>query len=186
MWTPDETIARARDELKPRFAPGTETSYSDTNYQLLGRVIESVTGKPLHGVFEDLIFRPLGLEHTWMVGHRRPAVAASPRPAAVLLGDTDITETRANGAYWADGGIVSTAADRNLFLKALKEGRIISASSLQQMHDWRKMSFPLEYGYGTMGFALPRPIRAITGIPPLWGHSGSTGSFLYYAQDLDL
>lgn len=78
------------------------------------------------------------------------------------------------------------AADMSLFLKALNEGRIISASSLQQMHDWRKMRFPLEYGYGTMRFAQPRPIRAITGIPLLWGHSGSTGSFLYYAQDLDL
>lgn len=74
----------------------------------------------------------------------------------------------------------------SLFLKALNEGRIIRPTSLKLMHHWRRLSFPLEYGYGTMRFNLSGPIRAITGIPLLWGYSGSTGSFLYYSQDLDL
>jgi D-alanyl-D-alanine carboxypeptidase len=74
----------------------------------------------------------------------------------------------------------------NAFLKALKEGRIISSGSLKLMHNWHRMTFPLEYGYGTMYFKLPRPIRAVTGIPALWGDSGSTGSFLYYSDDFDV
>ena len=74
----------------------------------------------------------------------------------------------------------------NLFLKALNEGRIIRPASLKLMHNWRRLEGPLQYGYGTMYFNLPAPIRGITGIPPLWGHSGSTGSFLYYSQGLDL
>jgi len=37
-WTVDETIARARNDLKAKFPPGTDTAYSDTNYQLLGKV----------------------------------------------------------------------------------------------------------------------------------------------------
>jgi len=44
----------------------------------------------------------------------------------------------------------------------------------------------LDYGLGTMRVSLPRPIAAALGIPPMWGHSGSTGSFLYRIDDLDL
>jgi D-alanyl-D-alanine carboxypeptidase len=185
-WTVNETIARARNDLKAKFPPGTDTSYSDTNYQLLGKVIEAVSGKPLHVFYEDFLFRPLGLGRTWLVGHCRSEAGQCPSPADVFRGDRNITKIRSNGAYWADGGIVSTAEEMNVFLKALNEGRIIRPSSLKLMHNWRRLSFPLEYGYGTMCFKLPRPIRAVTGIPPLWGHSGSTGSFLYYSHDLDV
>lgn len=185
-WTVDDTIARARNDLKPKFPPGTSTSYSDTNYQLLGKVIEAVTGQPLHVFYEDFLFRPLGLEHTGLVGRWRSQARQCPSPADVFYGDRNITKIRSNGAYSADGGIVSTAEEMNFFLKALNEGRIIRPASLKLMHNWRRLEGPLQYGYGTMYFNLPAPIRGITGIPPLWGHSGSTGSFLYYSQGLDL
>ena len=185
-WTVDETIARARNDLHPRFPPGADTAYSDTNYQLLGKVIEAVTGQPVHVLYEDLLFRPLRLEHTWLVGHARSEPRQRPSPADVFYGGRNITRIRSNGAYSADGGIISTAEEMNLFLKALNEGRIIRPASLKLMHNWRRLYFPLQYGYGTMFFNLPGLLRELTGIPPLWGHSGSTGSFLYYSRDLDL
>ena len=181
----EETIDRARTDLEPNFAPGTATSYSDTNFQLLGRVIEAVTHKPLHVVFDELFFHPLGLTHTWMIGRSVP-LNPSPAPADVFYKDADITRTRANGAYWADGGIVSTVDEMIVFLKALNEGRIIRPDTLKLMHDWRSWHFPLQYGFGTMRFKMPPLASKALGIPPLWGHSGSTGSFLYYSQDLDL
>ncbi len=186
LWTVDETIARARDRMKPNFPPGSSTSYSDTNFQLLGKVIEAVTGKTLQIVYEDLLFRPLRLEHTWLIGHPGSQVIPSTAVADVFRGDVRITKIRSNGAYWADGGIVSTAEEMIVFLKALRGGRIVRRDTLELMHRWHKMRFPLEYGYGTMYFALPWPISILTGLPPLWGHSGSTGSFLYYSEDLDL
>jgi hypothetical protein len=54
------------------------------------------------------------------------------------------------------------------------------------MHGWHRWEFPLQYGFGTMYFALPRPFAPFTGLRPMWGHSGTTGSFLYYAVDADL
>lgn len=98
----------------------------------------------------------------------------------------NITNTRSNGAYWADGGIVSTAEEMINFLKALKEGKIIRNDTLKLMHDWHKLKFPIQYGYGTMYFKLPWIIGKMTRLNPLWGDSGSTGSFLYYSEDLDL
>jgi D-alanyl-D-alanine carboxypeptidase len=185
-WTVDETIERARKELRPNFQPGTDASYSDTNFQLLGRIIETITGKPLHVVYEDFIFLPLGLKHTWLIGHSEPQLAPSATPADVFYKDTDISKARLNGAYWADGGIVSTAKEMIIFLKALNEGRVVSRATLKLMHHWHKLQFPLQYGYGTMYFKLPWLISKVMKAPPLWGHSGSTGSFLYYSEDLNL
>jgi len=115
-WTVDETIERARKDLKPNFSPGTDASYSDTNFQLLGKIIEGITGKPLHTVYEDSFFRPIGLNHTWLVGRSEPRLRPSAAPADVFDKDMNITRTRANGAYWADGGIVSTAEEMIIFL----------------------------------------------------------------------
>ncbi|KPJ84736.1 MAG: hypothetical protein AMS17_15715 [Spirochaetes bacterium DG_61] len=185
-WTVDETIARARNDLEPNFQPGMDASYSDTNFQLLGKVIEAITGKPLHIVYEDFIFHPLNLKHTWLVGRSEPQLAPYAAPADIFYKDMNVTKTRSNGAYWADGGIVTTAEEMIIFLKALNEGRIVSGDTLKLMHNWHKLQFPLQYGYGTIYFKLPRFIIKVMKVPPLWGHSGSTGSFLYYSEDLNL
>ncbi len=184
-WTVDGAIARTRDELQPHFAPGTGAFYSDANFLLLGKIIENVAQKPLQTVYEDYIFRPCGCTHTWLVNLSQPQVASG-APADIFYKGTNITKMRLNGADWADGGIISTPEDMIIFLKALNEGKIISEDTLQLMHDWHKLYFPIQYGYGTMYFKLPPMMSKVTGLTPLWGHSGSTGSFLYYAEDLDL
>jgi D-alanyl-D-alanine carboxypeptidase len=183
-WTENETIEWTRDKLKPNFPPGTDASYSDTNFDLLGKIIESITGQPLHIVYEDFIFRPLGLKHTWVIERSTPQIAIPTSPADVFYKDRNITNIRSNSAYWPY--IVSTSEEMVLFLKALNEGKIISKDTLQLMHDWHKLEFPIQYGYGTMYFKLPPLMSKLSGLTPLWGHSGSTGSFLYYSEDLDL
>jgi D-alanyl-D-alanine carboxypeptidase len=185
-WTVDKTIARARNDLEPHFQPGTDASYSDTNFQLLGKVIEAITGMPLHIVFEEFFFHPLGLKYTWLIGRSESQLAPPAAPADVFYKDMNITKARSNASYWADGGIVSTAEEMIIFLKALNEGRIVRGDTLKLMHNWHKLQFPLQYGYGTMYFKLPRLITMLIKVPPLWGHSGSTGSFLYYSEDLNL
>ena len=182
-WTVDQTIERARKDLTPNFPPGMGTSYSDTNFQLLGKIIEAVTGKPLEVVYETFFFIPLALKNTWLIGHPRGPVDI---PAYVFYKDRKINKVRSNGSYWADGGIVSTAQEMIVFLKALNEGQIIRHDTLGLMHNWRKWHFPLDYGYGTMRFKLPGVVGTVMKVQPLWGHSGSTGSFLYYSADLDL
>jgi CubicO group peptidase (beta-lactamase class C family) len=183
-WKEDETIEWARDKLESHFPPGTAAFYSDTNFDLLGKIIESVTGKPMHTVYEDYIFHPLGLTHSWLIDRSAHDVSFPTPPADVFYKDRNITNIRSNSAYWPY--LVSTAGDMLIFLKALNEGKIISKDSLQSMHDWHKLEFPLQYGYGTMYFELPPLMTKVTKLTPLWGHSGSTGSFLYYSEDLGL
>jgi D-alanyl-D-alanine carboxypeptidase len=186
-WTVEETIGRARNDMVPNFKPGTAVSYSDTNYQLLGKIIESVTGKPLQVVYDEIIFRPLGLKQTWLVGRSKPQVEPSAAIADVFSKDLNITRIRSNGSYWAEGGMVSTAEDAIIFLKALNQGKIIRQDTLQLMHNtWRQLpNMPFQYGYGTMKFEIP-VFGNVLEVPPVWGHSGSVGSFLYYSASQDL
>lgn len=181
-WTVDETIERAKKDMEPNFPPGTDASYSDTNFQLLGKLIEIVTGKSLHEVYDDFLFGPLALKHTWLTSYSKSELTTSCTPADVFYNNKIINTVRSNGSYWADGGIISTADECIIFLKALNEGDIVSLSTLKLMHNWHKLEFPFQYGYGTMYFELPPSQN----IPPLWGHSGSTGSFLYYSEEWNM
>jgi D-alanyl-D-alanine carboxypeptidase len=187
-WTVDELIQRARDDLHPHFPPGTSVYYSDTNYLLLGKIIEQVTHQQLSSVLEDFFFRPLGLQHTWLVGYPRPQISASVTPADVFYHDQNITNIRASRDYWADGGMVSTASDMITFLKALNEGRLITRQSLATMQTWRDGYIPgppgVQYGYGLWYFQLPGPMSVLRNVTPTWGVTGSTGSFLYYSEAL--
>jgi len=183
-WSADETIEMARDKLEPHFRPGTKAFYSDTNFDLLGKIIESITGQPLHRVYEDTIFRPLGLTHTWLIERSSPQISIPTAPADVFYKDRNIADVRANEVYWPY--VVSTSEEMIIFLKALNEGRIVSRDTVELMHNWHKLRFPLQYGYGTMYFKLPPLATLVTNMLPLWGHSGSTGSFLYYSKDLNL
>ena len=63
VWTPEEMLAIAfKSPLL--FAPGTEFDYCNTNYVLLGLIIEHVAGAPLAQVFQDRLFGPLGMQDT--------------------------------------------------------------------------------------------------------------------------
>ncbi len=76
-WTPEQLLALAF-ELPPLFAPGTEFSYSNTNFVLLGKVAEKVTGRSVDQLLAERIFDPLGLTHTAM-----PVSTELPDPHAV-------------------------------------------------------------------------------------------------------
>jgi D-alanyl-D-alanine carboxypeptidase len=190
-WTPEQDIDRARTELKPHFAPGTGLYYSDTNYQLLGMVIERVTHTTLAKALQRYELGPLGLRHTWLIGSHAPGSLAP--PGHVFDHNRDITTVRSGTDYWADGGLVSTPSDMIAFLRALNSGKLISKASLRMMQTWRNRDGspdpPIpgtQYGYGLWHLQMTGPLSVLNAYAPTWGASGSTGSFLYYSKDRDL
>jgi len=189
-WTPDETINRARTALKPHFAPGHGLYYSDTNYQLLGKIIERVTHTSLADALQRYLLGPLVLRHTWLTGTPEPQGLAP--PAHAFDQQLDVTKVRSED-YWADGGLVATPTDMIAFLKALKDGRIISATSLRTMQTWHARDGsptpPIpgtKYGYGLWDLQMSGQTSVLNGVTPSWGATGSTNSFLYYSADRDL
>lgn len=164
--------------LSPRFAPGTsgKAHYSNANYRLLGAIIESVTGKSMATNFEEMIFAPLGLRHTYLFDWTAPR--PDEVPATIYLKDAPANVPKYLSSNVSDGGLVSTATECVIFLRAFFEGRLFDKALFEQMMNWNSMFFPLRYGYGLMYFRLPRFFWPWP-LPELVGHSGSTGSFAF-------
>ncbi len=179
-YTVDQTIAIARDTLEANFKPGTKAKYSDTNFQLLGKIIESVVGKELHDIYHDYIFSPLDMNNTWLYKRSDPIDEINTPVAEFYYNNKIISDSKPLESSWADGGIISTAKDCLAFLKALFKGKIINKElTLPLMHEWRGIGYPLKYGFGTMYIKVPSTL-------PLIGHLGSTGTFLLYAKDVEM
>ncbi|MEM8968050.1 MAG: serine hydrolase domain-containing protein, partial [Bacteroidota bacterium] len=63
-WEPEELIQFTKQHFQAKFEPGTDYHYTDTEYILLGLIIEQLEGKPLHQVFAECIFQPLDMDLT--------------------------------------------------------------------------------------------------------------------------
>jgi CubicO group peptidase (beta-lactamase class C family) len=164
--------------LSPHFPPGTpgKAYYSNTNYRLLGAIIEAVTGDMLAVNFQELLFTPLGLEHTYLFDWTAPR-PESP-PAAIYLKNRPANVPKYLASNIPDGALVSTAAESLRFLRAFFEGQLFSKALFERMMRWNTIFFPLRYGYGLMDFKLPR-FFSLRPTPEFIGHSGSTGSFAF-------
>jgi D-alanyl-D-alanine carboxypeptidase len=138
IWSPRELIAISTRH-RPVFRPGTDWSYSNTNYVVLGLVVEAVTGTSLERQLRDRISRPLMLSatsyptRTALTGRAAHgylgAAPGLPIPAGQLLDVTSIVSPSA----WGAGQIVSNAADVTRFFAALLGGRLLRRAELTAM-----------------------------------------------------
>ncbi|HEY0155394.1 MAG TPA: serine hydrolase domain-containing protein [Longimicrobium sp.] len=157
-----------RIAAQPRqFAVGTRRRYSNSNYLLLGYIVEALTGSSYGEQLQRRIARRAGLRRTRFAGEAGANEARSyffsdgrwtPQPAHVL--------EHAGGA----GGIVSTPSDVTRFLSALFERRLISPASLREMKEGF-VSGTTRSGKGLSPFSIPGTTK--TG----FSHDGSIGAF---------
>lgn len=189
----DDVLAVVR-KMTPHFPPqtvgaaGQKAHYADTNYQLLGAVIEVVTGRPLHAVFEDLLFQPLGLDSTSSYPHP-PRSGTAPEPTArVWSKDTVLRPEGALTYQKADGGIISSLTDQIAFMQALVGGEIFEDPGTWDRMQFRfnRVFFPIDYGLGVMRYAPSRWMSPFFRIPPVVGHTGSTATWLFHCPELDV
>ncbi|MFC7845158.1 serine hydrolase domain-containing protein [Streptomyces sp. NPDC001046] len=149
-------------------------SYSNTNYVLLGLVVEQVTGRSYAAETERRILTPLRLTGTSFPGSR--SYLPAPHGRAYAADGSDVTELdpRAAGAA---GEIVTTLADLNRFYAALLGGRLLPPRLLREMLDTRA-------AHGVYGMGLV-PERLPCGLT-VWGHNGHiSGSYVRTAATAD-
>lgn len=190
FFTVPETLAFAFKH-KPYFAPGQGFHYANTNYDILGELVERVTGKSLSTVFRERIFAPLGLAHTELPPIRQVQRLSYPRSRgyqfgnnvelndaylALLRGDLDHAMVKVppgtapndatfwNLSYtWASGAATSTLGDMAAWAKALVTGTLLS----KQLQRQRLQLLPgANYGLG---------IAEV--VPGFLGHSGAVSGF---------
>lgn len=174
----NEALALSRVQ-QPKFAPGKKGHYSDTNYQLLGAIVEAVSGQGLRAYFESAIIHPLGLRTTWLSD---PAQAAErPVSAPLYAGERQLNIPQFMAFSAPDGGMISTLDDSMTFIRAFFEGRLFDAALLPRLTAaYRRIFFPMEYGTGIMRFRLPRFLSPFAPAPELIGHSGISGAIMFY------
>jgi D-alanyl-D-alanine carboxypeptidase len=200
--TLEDALRIVRDELTPHFPPQPagaakqRARYSDTNYQLLAAIVEGVTGQPLHAAAGARIIRPLDLRHTWYAGLSEPA-APTPAPAALWVGDRAMDRPLLLRSL---NSIYSTAGDLIAFMRGLVRGDLFGAPATLALMQARWNRFPLprdraalrspgwpiEYGLGVKRFRLPRLFTPFAPLPQVIGHTGSTGTWLFYCPRLDV
>jgi D-alanyl-D-alanine carboxypeptidase len=147
-YRPQELVQLALS--KPaRFEPGTDWSYSNTNYTLAALLIEKVTGRSYAEQMDQRILLPLGLRDTVLAGNTTDL----PAPHAIgyyRYQDADqwkvVDVSRQNlSMLTAAGSAISTTQDLHTFFSALNRGELLPASLLAEM---RKPCGPISYGLG--------------------------------------
>lgn len=193
-----EDIVRLTRELPPHFPPQPldekrrKVRYCDTNYQLLYATIEAVTGQSRHAAFTELLYQPLGLEHTWHPGARPDA----PEPATLWFGEKPAHIPLGLRSF---GDLISTADDMLRFMRRLIRGEVFDnpATLELMMGRWHTFGFsfslaplspnwPIQYGLGMMRFQMPRLFSPFRPTPAVVGHTGATGSWLFYCVEQDV
>jgi D-alanyl-D-alanine carboxypeptidase len=186
-WDPEELVAIGLAE-PPYFVPGEGFHYSNTNTILAGLIIEQVTGQPLATVFEERLFRPLGLTNT-AFPPIDDGTLPDPHPHGYLYGTnastydtTVLPDAERDAAYagelqpndvtslnpswgWAAGAASATARDLAAFAEALVDGTLVAPDLQQRRLD---SLHPIGDAPDAARYGL-----ALAQLGPLIGHDGS-------------
>jgi len=148
------------------FPPGEGWHYSDTNYIILGMIIDKVTGNKAADEIDTRIIEPLKLENTSMPD--KPEIPGKHSKGYVdMEGEGLVDYTSLNPSIaWTGGGMVSSLDDMKIWAKALADGDLVSKEMHEEQFDW------VDTGSGTMKYGL-----GVTDIHGFIGHHGAIFGF---------
>jgi D-alanyl-D-alanine carboxypeptidase len=170
VWTLPELLAYADPaNHAPYFAPGEGFHYSNTNYLLLGMIIENATGSTFGAELQSRILTPLELNDTFFAtGGTMPEGLVD---GYQLLDDQLVNVSESNLSWaWAAGNMVSTTADLLRFASATISGELLSPESFKEMFTFIPSPNPdLQFGNGLY--------QAVTPNGTLIGMDGGSAGF---------
>ena len=156
-----------------QFEPGTQWKYTNTNYVVLGMLVERVSQRPVGEQIDERIVKKLGLSHTYFPAPGEEKIRGThPQGYHLSAGGKleDITEMDSAWA-WAAGAMVSTPSELNTFFQAVFDGRLLTQSSIDEMKNGAvdassRLGPGTVYGLGLIG-------RSLTCGGTSWGHGGT-------------
>ncbi|WP_236886669.1 serine hydrolase domain-containing protein [Clostridium beijerinckii] len=138
--TPQEILQIIKDH-KLKFPVGEKWSYSNTNYIILGLIIEMVSGMSYHQYVKDNIFIPAKMNNSGFCDEEQKNVANNYiKGKKGFYMDTSI--------WFACGDIVSTVGDYYLFDRAIQEGKLLKNEIVKEMQKPQYDGKYVKYGYG--------------------------------------
>lgn len=162
-----------------RFEPGTQWSYSNTNYILLGLLIEKKTRSSYAEEVSKRVLEPLGLRQTSLPGTKFGIDGPHAHGYYGFRdGDDfrslDVTKLNPSWAFSA-GEVISTTKDLDVFVQALLDGKLTSPKSLEEMRKFRETGPTGGYGLGLLEVKLPAECGGAT-----LGHTGGIHGYNSY------
>jgi D-alanyl-D-alanine carboxypeptidase len=164
-----KTQPKTKDEMvaiiakgKPVFEPGEKAEYSNSNYLLLGYIVEKVGGRSYQEALQQRITSKIGLKDTYL-GTGYADAGKNEGLSYNFLGDWKQEAETHLSIPGGAGAIISTPNDLTRFIQALFDGKIVSKESLDQMKPKEK------YGLGINQYPL--------GGKTLYGHGGGIDGF---------
>ncbi len=204
LYQPGATLEQFVDsvaKLPLLFSPGTRWSYS-SGLEVVGRVIEVVSGQTLDRFLEDQLFEPLAMTNTSFryrddLDRRTTVLYAPGRDGRlhVVTGGLMAMYERNARFLWASGGLLSTPDDFMRFAQMLLNGgefggvRVLSAASVAEMtrHQLtpeqttqaREVMLDDGYGFGLAGSVLLEPTSPAAGEAGIYRWSGYVGTYFW-------
>jgi uncharacterized protein YbbC (DUF1343 family)/CubicO group peptidase (beta-lactamase class C family) len=184
-WTGRATAFSMAMQQKPANPPGTRFVYSDINFEVLGFIVEKVSGMPLNEFAAKNVFEPLGMKHTRFLppDSWKPMIAPTQydEQGNMLRGVVHDPTARRMGGVAGHAGLFSTAGDLAIFAQGLLNGsRVLSRESIE------KMSTPQTPANAAslrgLGWDIDSPFASNRGeLLPVgsFGHTGFTGTSLW-------
>ena len=154
------------------FEPGTQWAYTNTNYVVLGMLIERVSQRPVGEQIDQRIIKKLGLSHTYFPAPGDRSIKGTHPQGYHLSAEgklEDITEM--DPAWgWAAGAMVSTPSELNTFFQAVFDGRLLTQASIDEMK--KSVDASSRFGPGVVyGLGLIGTPLSCGGTS--WGHGGT-------------
>ena len=188
-WTPQLVLDhyfKRRLHKRSVGRPGSRYHYSDTNYLLLGMLIERLEGKSLASSYQERIIQPLGLNSTYMDPHNNYA-----RGMMHQYRNKKNVTTGMNVSFdWGAGGLVSTTRDLSAFIKGLFSGKLFKSEQTLLMMTGCVLNAATNdcYALGIERSLIPRSMfeKGAMDKTLMIGHQGYWGVYMYYFPQEDV
>lgn len=161
------------------FTPGTKYEYSNSDNVIVALMIQAATGESYSDALSQEVTQPLGLSQTTL-----PSSAVLPEPSIHGYAPDppgppeDVSQLIAAGWSWASGGVVSTPADANRFVRAYVKGTLTNAATRSRQFQFvAGTSEPPGPGTNAAGLAI---FRYRTGCGTVYGHTGNTPGYTQF------
>jgi D-alanyl-D-alanine carboxypeptidase len=179
IWKVSEFLDLAAAQ-PPVFAPGSGFFYSNTDYNLLGLIIEQITGRSWRHAVTRRVIRPLRLTRTSLPAPGHRSIKGAHAHGYGELDGKTVDLTRVDPSFAGAAGasaLVTSVGDLARFLDALFRGRLFRHSrTLKEMLDLR----PAQAEGGLVGYGLGIEQRALPGGAKLVGHLGGAPGYRSY------
>ncbi|MHB1836829.1 MAG: serine hydrolase domain-containing protein [Solirubrobacteraceae bacterium] len=137
----------------PEGAPNEKTAYSDSNYVMLGLILEKVTGETAAAAITKDVIEPLGLSHTsFATTDALPSPFSQGYETFLTKGLVRLSTEMNPYVIWTAGAIVSTIGDLGKYAADLGTGALLSSEMQEERLKFCPVAYsyegPSEYGYG--------------------------------------